>query len=126
MWNTGRHLNCYHAIPCMGAVLHTMNIRLGANELAYIINHAEDKVILVDADMLSNFERVFQSPENAKLVSGVELFIVCGLDEKPGGWSSELLPKEKTVDFDALIATEPDYFEWPELEVFLCSLKVKP
>jgi fatty-acyl-CoA synthase len=48
-WNNQGHLEAYLAIPCMGAVLHTLNIRLPAEQLAYVINHAEDRVIIVDA-----------------------------------------------------------------------------
>ncbi len=51
MWNNQTHLEAYLAIPCMGAVLHTLNIRLFPEQLAYVINHAEDKVIIVDASI---------------------------------------------------------------------------
>lgn len=44
MWNTDKHLQCYHAVPSLGAILHTLNIRLNPEELAFIINDAEDKV----------------------------------------------------------------------------------
>src|SRR2546430_2688638 len=47
-WNNQRHLELYFAIPCIGAVLHTLNIRLFAEQLTYIVNHAEDQVIFVD------------------------------------------------------------------------------
>jgi fatty-acyl-CoA synthase len=47
-WNTREHLEAYLAVPCMGAVLHTLNVRLFAEQLTYIVNHAEDKVILVE------------------------------------------------------------------------------
>src|SRR5512141_2897445 len=47
-WNNTRHLEAYFAVPCMGAVLHTLNLRLPLDQLAYVINHAEDKVIIVD------------------------------------------------------------------------------
>ena len=50
-WNTQAHLEAYLAIPCMGAVLHTLNLRLFADQLAWIINHAEDRVILVDGSL---------------------------------------------------------------------------
>src|SRR5437870_1884850 len=46
-WNGYRHLELYYAVPCMGAVLHTLNLRLAADQLGYIINHAEDSVICV-------------------------------------------------------------------------------
>ena len=43
MWNNQTHLEAYLAVPCMGAVLHTLNIRLFPEQLAYVINHAEDR-----------------------------------------------------------------------------------
>ena len=51
-WNTNRHLQLYHAVPCMGAVLHPLNIRLGVTEQSYIIKHAGDSVLFVDHDLL--------------------------------------------------------------------------
>ena len=42
-WNSFRHLELYYAVPCMGAVLHTLNLRLAADQLAYVINHADEK-----------------------------------------------------------------------------------
>jgi acyl-CoA synthetase (AMP-forming)/AMP-acid ligase II len=47
-WNHGRHLHAYYGIPASGAVLHTLNIRLHPDELAYIVNHADDSVLIVD------------------------------------------------------------------------------
>ncbi|NHM31964.1 long-chain fatty acid--CoA ligase [Neobacillus terrae] len=57
-WNHHRHLECYFAAPGMGAVLHTINIRLSAEHIAYIINHSEDKVLLIDEDLVPLIERV--------------------------------------------------------------------
>ena len=51
MWNNQTHLEAYLAVPCMGAVLHTLNIRLFPEQLAFVINHAEDRVIVVDASI---------------------------------------------------------------------------
>src|SRR5438552_18872304 len=48
-WNSYRHLELYFAVPCAGAVLHTLNLRLASDQLSYIINHAEDRVIFVDS-----------------------------------------------------------------------------
>src|SRR5271156_3166422 len=50
-WNSHRHLELYFAIPCYGAVLHTLNLRLASDQLAYIINHAQDQVIFADASL---------------------------------------------------------------------------
>lgn len=57
-WNHHRHLEAYFAIPCSGAVLHTINIRLSPQHIAYIINHAEDQVLLVDDDLLPLVEAI--------------------------------------------------------------------
>jgi fatty-acyl-CoA synthase len=57
-WNHHRHLEAYFAIPGMGAVLHTINIRLSPNHISYIINHAEDKVLLIDEDLVPFIEKV--------------------------------------------------------------------
>ncbi len=51
-WNSGRHLELYFAAPCTGRVLHTLNIRLFADQLTYIVNHAADEVIFVDRSLL--------------------------------------------------------------------------
>jgi acyl-CoA synthetase (AMP-forming)/AMP-acid ligase II len=51
-WNTGRHLELYMAAPCTGRVLHTLNIRLFPEQIAYIANHAEDEVVFVDRSLL--------------------------------------------------------------------------
>ena len=50
-WNSMRHLELYLAVPSMGAVLHTLNIRLFEEDLRYIVGHAEDKVIFLDASL---------------------------------------------------------------------------
>src|SRR5215217_6061545 len=52
-WNSQHHLEAYVAAPCMGAVLHTLNIRLFPEQLVYVVNHAQDKVVLADASLLS-------------------------------------------------------------------------
>lgn len=57
-WNDHRHLEAYFAIPSMGAVLHTINIRLSPEHLSYVINHAEDKMLLVDATLLPILEKI--------------------------------------------------------------------
>jgi fatty-acyl-CoA synthase len=57
-WNTADHLSAYFAVPCSRRVLHTLNIRMAPSELAYVINHAEDEVILVDAQLLDRLQDV--------------------------------------------------------------------
>jgi fatty-acyl-CoA synthase len=52
LWNTQEHLECYLAVPSMGAVLHTLNLRLFSEQLEYVVNHGGDKVVVVDASVL--------------------------------------------------------------------------
>ena len=71
-WNNQRHFELYFGIPCVGAVLHTLNIRLFDEQLVYIVNHAEDDVIFVDHSLVPTIERV--APQMPK----VRHFIVMG------------------------------------------------
>ncbi|MDP6228097.1 MAG: long-chain fatty acid--CoA ligase [Dehalococcoidia bacterium] len=69
-WNTYRHLEAYFAAPALGAVLHTINIRLAPDDLVYIINHAGDKVLLIDPDLAPLIEAI------APRLESVEHFVV--------------------------------------------------
>ncbi len=57
-WNNARHLELYFAVPCMGAVLHPLNLRLPGDQLAYIVNHADDQVLFVDPPLLPAVEKL--------------------------------------------------------------------
>jgi acyl-CoA synthetase (AMP-forming)/AMP-acid ligase II len=104
MWNNYRHLELYQAVPSMGAVLHTLNIRLGPTDLEYIINHAGDRVIFADEDLLPLLEPLLDR------IPCVELLIICRHGE--GGESS--FPN--TVDYEEFIADQDPLFNWPEIE----------
>ncbi len=104
MWNGYRHLELYHAVPSMGAVLHTLNIRLSPQDLEYIVNHAGDRIVFVDADLLPLLEKL-----EGKIPS-VELFVVCSED---GDWTSRLQP---AVDYEEFLAGQPDRYPWPEFD----------
>jgi fatty-acyl-CoA synthase len=67
-WNHYQHMEAYFAVPCMGAVVHTLNLRLGPDDLAYIVNHAEDKVIIVDQVLLPLFEKFKSSISVSKVI----------------------------------------------------------
>ena len=113
MYNNARHLSLYHAVPCMGAVLHTLNVRLGLAELGYIIQHAQDKVIVVDAELLPRLNEL-----DAAAIASVELVVVCGVDEQTGGWSPSTLgdqwASKTVVDFEEFVEQESS-FSWPLL-----------
>ena len=57
-WNDARHLELYFAVPCMGAVLHPLNLRLAGEDIAFIANHAEDEVLFVDPSLLPAVEKL--------------------------------------------------------------------
>lgn len=65
-WNHHRHLEAYFAIPCLGAVLHTINIRLSPEHITYIINNAEDQFLLIDKDLVPVIEKVQANLNNVK------------------------------------------------------------
>ena len=78
-WNSSRHLELYFAAPCAGYVLHTLNLRLASEQLAYIINHAEDRVIFVDASLLPILE-----PIRSELKSVTQIVVLNDVHERAG------------------------------------------
>jgi fatty-acyl-CoA synthase len=105
-WNNHYHLEMYQGIPSMGAVLHTLNIRLSPGELEYIVNHAEDAIILADQDVLALLEPL------ADKIPTVKRVIVCR-EPGAGDWETSL---PNAIDYDDWIADQPTDYEWPELD----------
>ncbi|HEY8491073.1 MAG TPA: long-chain fatty acid--CoA ligase [Dehalococcoidia bacterium] len=103
-WNTQRHLECYFAIPCMGAVLHTLNVRLFPDQLAYIINHAEDQVIFCDRSVLPALEAL------ADQIPTVRLVVLMNDGPEPTG------KLKNTVDYEEFLRSGDDRFAWPALD----------
>jgi len=101
-WNHLPHLEAYFGIPAMGAVVHTLNLRLHPNELGYIANHAEDKVVIVDRSLLPLFAKFKEQIKSLKHVIVVP-------DTGPA-------MKEEGLDYEVLLAAESDVFAWPMLE----------
>ena len=102
-WNNYRHLELYFAVPCSGAVLHTLNPRLFPEHLEYVINDAEDKVIFVDASVVPVLQRV------VKNLKGVKHFVV--MSDGPSA-DGQLQP---LASYEELIAGRPTLFPWPDL-----------
>ncbi|MEV6611610.1 long-chain fatty acid--CoA ligase [Kutzneria sp. NPDC051319] len=102
-WNSQEHLEAYFAVPGMGAVLHTLNIRLFPEQLSHIVNHAEDKIIMVDDNLVPLLARSLPD------FSAVEKFIVVG-----DGDASVL--GDRVLRYSDLIAAEEPGFVWPELD----------
>ena len=99
MWNSGRHLECYFAIPCTGRVLHTLNLRLFPEQLVYIVNHAEDEVIFLDRSLGALIGPLLPQFETVKHI----VVIDDGKGEAPDDPRvldyEELLAAAKPVDF---------------------------
>ncbi|MGE0878230.1 MAG: long-chain fatty acid--CoA ligase [Acidimicrobiia bacterium] len=106
MWNSREHMEAYFAIPCMGAVLHTLNLRLFPEQLAYVINHADDKVVIVDDSVIPLLARILGD------IPGVEQFIVVG-----DGDAAPLVATGKPVHrYAELLAAETPGFRYPDLD----------
>ena len=101
-WNSQEHLEAYLAVPSMGAVLHTLNIRLFPEQLAYVINHGEDRVILVDDSLVPLLARV------ASQLTTVRHFVVIG--------SGDASALGETLRYEDLLAAEKPEFTWPDLD----------
>ncbi len=103
-WNHQEHLEAYYAVPCMGAVLHTLNIRLPAGQLEHIINHAEDRIVLVDGSLLPLLAPF------ADALKTVEAFVVIGSGD------ASALGSARVYRYDELLAAAQPSYDWPELD----------
>ncbi|HUE38946.1 MAG TPA: AMP-binding protein, partial [Candidatus Binatia bacterium] len=103
-WNHYRHLELYFAVPTSGRVLHTLNIRLFPEQITFIANHAEDKVIFVDDVLVKQLEKV------ARDLPRVEAYVVMGDGEVPKTSLSPL------VRYEDLIAEGSADYEFPTLD----------
>jgi fatty-acyl-CoA synthase len=101
-WNSPEHLEAYLAVPCMGAVLHTVNVRLFPDQLAYVVNHAEDGVILVDDSLVGVLEELVPRLEP------VRHYVVIG--DGPAGSLPDALRYE-----ELLAGSEPGY-DYPHVD----------
>jgi fatty-acyl-CoA synthase len=102
-WNNQRHLELYMAVPCIGAVLHTLNIRLFAEQLTYIVNHAQDGVIFVDDSVIPLLEPLVPTFE------GVRHYVVMG------GGDSGSLPNPLRYE-ELLEEAGAGSYDYPELD----------
>ena len=103
-WNNHRHLELYFAIPCTGAVLHTLNIRLFPEHLEFIVKDAEDKVIFIDPSVLPALERL------AGKLPTVKQYVLMTDGPLP---ESRLQPM---LSYEELIAGKPVSYPWPDLD----------
>jgi acyl-CoA synthetase (AMP-forming)/AMP-acid ligase II len=109
MWNNEEHLELYLAVPSMGAVLHTINIRLFPQQMIYVVNHAQDHVVVVDNSLAAPFAKLLPH------LGTVRHVVVNGPvpDDVRAALGATGLPVH---DYRTLLDAEPDTFDWPALD----------
>jgi len=101
MWNHNVHIEAYFAVPVMGAVLHTLNLRLSPDDIAFIANHAEDRVLIVDDVLLPLYEKF-------KAMTKFERVIVVSLTGAPVAKGYD--------EYEAFLKTAKGNFTYPQLD----------
>ena len=109
MWNNAEHLEAYLAIPSMGAVLHTLNLRLDPAQVGYVASHAGDYAIIVDASLVPRLALVLPHAQTIRHV------IITGPADPS---ATELLASDgvQVHFYEDLLAAQPDSFAWPALD----------
>jgi fatty-acyl-CoA synthase len=109
-WNNAEHLEAYLAVPSMGAVLHTLNIRLFPEQLTYIANHAEDQVVIVDGSLVDLLARQLPTFES------VEHVLVSGPDAKAADLDALRASGKQVHLYDDLLEAADERFDWPDID----------
>ena len=106
MWNNAEHVEAYYAIPAMGAILHTLNLRLPPEQLVWIVNHAADRVVVANGSLLPLLAPLLPH------LKSIEHVVVSG----PGDRSLLAGATVQVHEYEDLIAGKPDSYDWPELD----------
>ncbi|MFI6525086.1 long-chain fatty acid--CoA ligase [Streptomyces uncialis] len=106
MWNNAEHVEAYFAVPSMGAVLHTLNLRLPPEQLVWVANHAADRVVIVNGSLLPLLVPLLPH------LKTVEHVVVSG----PGDRSALAGVAPRVHEYEELIAGRPADYDWPELD----------
>lgn len=106
MWNNQEHLEAYIAVPAMGAVLHTLNIRLFPEQIEFVAREADDQVLIADLSLSSVLAPVLPQLDTVHTVIAVG--------------DGDLAPFEESgktvVRYEYVLGAQPDHFDWPELD----------
>ncbi len=106
-WNTHRHYEIYFAVSGSGAILHTINPRLFPDQLAYILNHAEDEVLFIDLTFIPLLEKIASELRFLK-----QVVVMTNRENMPDSPLPDAIP---FLCYDALVDSESEEFEWPEV-----------
>ena len=108
MWNNAEHLVAYLGVPSMGAVLHTLNIRLFPEQIAFVANQAEDQVVLVDVSLAAMLAPVLDDLNTVHTLVAVGPGDIAALEESG----------KQVLRYEELIAAESPDFDWPEIDEY--------
>jgi fatty-acyl-CoA synthase len=104
-WDSHRYLECFFAVPMMGAILHTVNVRLSPDQILYTMNHAEDSVVLAHEDFLSMLEGIADRLETVRTF----IFVKDGVAAQ-----STTLPI--AIEYEEMLARSSDSFDFPDFD----------
>ncbi len=112
MWNNSEHLEAYLAIPSMGAVLHTLNLRLEPETIGYIATHAGDDIVIVDPSLVPLLAQVLPH------AAAIRHVIVTGSEGETDGPALASLagPGREVHSYESLLAAQSDRFDWPDVD----------
>ena len=99
--NTARHLEIWYGVPGSGAINHTLNPRLFSQQLTYIINHAEDKILIIDNDLLPIIEQIISSCKTVQ-----NIIVISDLDNMPKSTIPDI------ICYEELLKEQDEDFEW--------------
>lgn len=102
-WDSHRYLECFFAVPMMGAILHTINVRLSPEQILYTINHAEDDVLLIHSDFLPILDQI-----RDQLTTVKKVVLLC---DEPAAGSPNL-----DAEYEALLTSSADHYEFPDFD----------
>ncbi len=108
-WNTYRHLELYLGVPCMGAILNTVNPRLFPEQLTYIMVHSDSKILFMDLTFVPLVEKLVR--EYPEKFTGVKNMVI--MTDRAHMPETSL---ENVLCYEELIAAEDDHYDWPELD----------
>ena len=107
-WDTNRYLECFFAVPMMGAVLHTVNVRLSAEQILYTINHAEDDVILINSELLALLQQIWD-----RVDAGKKLVLLSDMGKPTQTVQTSL---SFNAEYEALLAAAVPWRDFPDFD----------
>ncbi|WP_055695750.1 long-chain fatty acid--CoA ligase [Streptomyces prasinopilosus] len=110
MWNNAEHVEAYFAIPSMGAVLHTLNLRLPPEQIVWIVDHAADRVVLVNGSLIPLLAPLLPH------LKSLEHVVVSGAGDRSALTDAAARAQVRVHEYEDLIAGKPTSYDWPELD----------